>query len=432
MRNKRSGVTTIMAACVLQVSTAAVAAENVGLASVGLKSGDVVNKGNLEQHRALLTPGLQAGVQLGWRLNVIEPTPIEMPRRYREATEKFAGQAKLSEDGLTVENYTAGRPFPSVDPADPKAPFKIMWNFYYNFAGTDDIVEKGIDTFVGNVKANAAMQIERHLLTDAYRKLNYNGRLYVDPAPEMQNPEGVRYKESVHPILEPFDVKGVGATFYRYLDPNKQDDSWLYLPQLRRVRRLSTAQRSDSLFGQDVDADGFWGYNGHIAWMDYKLVGEQTILATMHAKNVPPRWQEPEDWLYDDVWEPRRVFVVEAISKMPQYGYGKRILFVDKESYMIPMSDSYDRAGQLWKFWVNMWSMRKEAVPGGGPGGPYEDSMPFLNAAVVADVQLSHATSTAIPRTMVKADGGMYLNVGQKMGVTEDFFTVAHLVSSGK
>lgn len=71
MRNKRSGVTTIMAACVLQVSTAAVAAENVGLASVGLKSGDVVNKGNLEQHRALLTPGLQAGVQLGWRLNVI-------------------------------------------------------------------------------------------------------------------------------------------------------------------------------------------------------------------------------------------------------------------------------------------------------------------------------------------------------------------------
>ncbi len=40
-------------------------------------------------------------------------------------------------------------------------------------------------------------------------------------------------------------------TSYRYLDPDKQDDSWLYLPSLRRVRRLSAAQRSDALFGQD-------------------------------------------------------------------------------------------------------------------------------------------------------------------------------------
>ena len=31
------------------------------------------------------------------------------------------------------------------------------------------------------------------------------------------------------------------------VDPDKQDDSWLYLPSLRRVRRLSSAQRSDAM-----------------------------------------------------------------------------------------------------------------------------------------------------------------------------------------
>ena len=43
-----------------------------------------------------------------------------------------------------------------------------------------------------------------------------------------------------------------------------------HVEQLRRVRRLSTAQRSDALFGQDTDADSFGGYNGHVAWMRYK------------------------------------------------------------------------------------------------------------------------------------------------------------------
>jgi len=31
------------------------------------------------------------------------------------------------------------------------------------------------------------------------------------------------------------------------------------------VRRMSSAQRSDALFGQDADQDSYWGYSGHIA-----------------------------------------------------------------------------------------------------------------------------------------------------------------------
>jgi len=401
------------------------------LESLGLKEGDVVSSQNADRYQHLLPPGLRATVGFGWRLRTIEARKLEMPRLYREATEKYAGQVTLRSDGLMIENYIAGLPFPNVDPNEPQAALKIMWNFYHNWVGPDDIVEKGVDTFVGGVEPNHAMNIERHLVTDAFRRLYYTGRLYVDPKPSLPNPEGIRFKESVHPILEPFDVKGVGATFYRYLDPAKQDDSWIYLPQLRRVRRMSTAQRSDSLFGQDVDADAFFGYNGQIAWMTFRLLGQRTVLATMHAENTPIKWQDPEDWLYDDVWEPRNVYVIEAVSKLPQYAYGKRVLFVDKEGWLIPYSDSYDRAGQLWKIWVNLWGDRKKAMPN-GPLPPYEDAMPFLNGTVTFDIQLQHCTSTGLPRTMVNRSQGVFYNVGASMGVTEEFFTVAALIASGR
>ena len=131
------------------------------------------------------------------------------------------------------------------------------------------------------------MQVERHFLLDHYRNLWYTGRLYVDPKPELPNPDKVRGKSSLHPILEPFDLKGVGLTGTRYLDPDRQDDTWLYLPSLRRVRRLSSAQRSDALFGQDTDVDSYGGYAGQIPWFDWKFLGEKEVLASFHAEQFP-------------------------------------------------------------------------------------------------------------------------------------------------
>jgi hypothetical protein len=49
------------------------------------------------------------------------------------------------------------------------------------------------------------------------------------------------------------------------------------------VRRLSTAQRSDALFGQDTDVDSYYGYAGHIAWMEWKFLGEKEVLGAFHG-----------------------------------------------------------------------------------------------------------------------------------------------------
>src|SRR5439155_964727 len=163
----------------------------------------------------------------------------------------------------------------------------------------------------------------------------------------------------------PFDLKGVGALGNRYISPDKQDDSWLYLPSLRRVRRLSTAQRSDALFGQDTDVDSYYGYAGQVGWMDWKYLGERDILGIVHAQHYPVKWHDKVDWAMDEVWEKRHVYALEGISKLPQYAYGKRVLFIDKETWGIPYSDIYDRSGELWKIWINDVGFRKKAFDGG-------------------------------------------------------------------
>ena len=107
-----------------------------------------------------------------------------------------------------------------------------------NIFATDDIDARNFDADTGTIGTGGSeLSIERHFLLDHLRGMSYIGRLYVDPKPAYEpNGDGVRSKQALYPILEPFDLKGVGGLFYRYLDPGKQDDSWLYLPSLRRVR----------------------------------------------------------------------------------------------------------------------------------------------------------------------------------------------------
>jgi hypothetical protein len=401
-----------------------------GVASADVAPGDKIDGSNVDKAKDLLSPGMVWCVKRGWPITVSETKRIEWPQAYKEATEKYSAQVKLTPDGLDVKNYVAGLPFPNLDPKDPQIAYKIMWNYSYNFLTTDDVDLRNFDADTGSIPQDGPMSVERHFLLDHFRRLFWTGRLYVDPKPDKPNPNGYRAQQGLYPILEPFDLKGVGALGNRYVESSKQDDSWLYLPSLRRVRRLSTAQRSDALFGQDTDVDSYYGYSGHIAWMDWKYLGEKEVLGSMHGEHFPVNWNKKVDWAFDDLWEKRKVYAVEGVSKLPQYAYSKRVIFVDKEGWVIPFTDIYDRSGELWKIWINNMSFRK-SVPGSN-AITYPDEMGFIPAIVMVDLQLEHATKASLPSPRFPGEQGWYFNQGEKSGVTDDWFTVAALVAAGR
>ncbi len=391
--------------------------------------GDVISAANVTDADDMISPGVQWCVRHGMAIAVTATQPVDLPKPYLAATEQYAPQVKLAPDGLKLQNYVAGMPFPNVDVNDPKAALKIMWNYEYKPFVTDDEDVRNFDADTGPFHEGAPMGIDRHFLVDHIRTLYYNGRVFVDPKPELPNPDGVRYKSSLHPILEPFDLKGVGSLSIRYIDPARMDDTWLYLPTLRRVRRLSSAQRSDALFGQDTDVDSYGGYAGQIAWMNWKFLGEKKILASFHAAHLPVKWcKGGGDFAFCDNWEPRDAYVIEGTSKLPQYAYGKRLLFIDKQTYLVAFSDIADPSGALWKVWINEWSFRNKALA--NAKYDYASPFPFGPSIVMADVQLQHATKAALPSLAYPGEEGWYFNQGAAVGDTEDFFTIAHMIES--
>jgi hypothetical protein len=399
------------------------------VAHADVSPGETVDKASAAKVKDLVSPGMYWAVERGFPMKIVETKPVVWKTPFKEATEKFAGQVKLGAN-KGVENYVAGQPFPNTDINEAEAAVKLMWNFAYRPAFLDDLDLRNFDADTGPISEERPLQVERHFLIDHFRRLRYIGRLFADPKPQIPNREGFEYKETLHPLIEPFDLKGVGFTYYRYTDPAKQDDSWLYLPSLRRVRRLSSAQRSDALFGQDTDQDSYGGYAGQIAWADWKLLGEKEVLGAFHTTNFPVKWAEgAQDWAFLGEWEKRKVYVIEGTSKLPQYAYSKRVLYLDKEAWEVPYADMYDRAGQLWKVWINNFSYGKTSFPGSKM--VYEEDTMFLPCIIMIDMQLNHATKASLPSHRFPGEPGWYWHQGDKEGTTEDLFTIAELIKSG-
>ncbi len=417
---------------VVAAALAVAVSANVAAGEQNPPVGTVVDATNLAQYQDMLGPGMQWIVKWGAALKVGPYKSIEHPPPFRAATEKYSSQVELSEDGTHLINHVAGLPFTTVDPNDPRAASKHMFNFNAAIA-VDDLDLRNFDCDTGALgKGGDPVRVERHFLIDHIRRLYFVERTVVDPVPALEeNKDEVRYKEALYPIVEPFDLKGTGFTSNRYLDHTRQDDSWLYLPQLRRVRRLSSAQRSDALFGQDTDQDSYAGYAGNVAWSEWKYLGEKKVLASFHAEKFPVSWQEPSaDFLHASAWEPRDVYVVEGISKLPQYAYSKRVIYLDKELYRIPWTDIHDTAGELWKIWINNFMVATHPYPGAKYGFDYE--VTYNPSITMVDMQLEHATFCSLPSNRFPGEQGWYVNLGDQEGTTEDYFELRAIISAGR
>ena len=400
-------------------------------ASKGPPPGSTVTRDNADEYADLLGPSIRWALARGLEMKIIEPRPIPLEPARLLATEKYSPQVELSSDKLRLVNYVAGLPFPLVDESSPDAAVKLMYN-YENRIALDDLDVRNFECDTGSLSPRDSMHVERHFEIGHFRRLYYVGRLYHEPIHTWETSDGIRYREALYPLLEPFDLKGVGFTYNRYLDPARQDDSWLYYPLLKRARRLSTAARSEALFGQDTDIDSYGGYAGNIAWMDWRLLGTKYLLGAMHTEHFPGRWgQGSADFLFDDTWEVREVYVLEGRSRLPGYAYSRRVIYLDRQSFVIPYTELYDQDGQLWKAWLNQWKIGKKPFPE-AKVAVYDYDQQFIPSITMFDMQLDHATRCQIPSAAYPGEEGWYVNFGPEGGTVEEVFTLQAIIAQGR
>ncbi len=127
--------------------------------------------------------------------------------------------------------------------------------------------------------------------------------------------------KSLSLFLEPGDVAGTAMlTFSHGLDP---DDQWLYLPSIKRVKRISSKNKSGPFMGSEFAFEDLG--SREIEKFTYKLVGEEAC---------------------GDGYE---CYVLEQYPQYEDSGYTKQVAWIDKEHYRNIKVDYYDRKDSLLK-----------------------------------------------------------------------------------
>lgn len=112
----------------------------------------------------------------------------------------------------------------------------------------------------------------------------------------------------------PRDIKG--TAFLSHTHSLTPDDQWLYLPALKRVKRISSSNKSGPFVGSEY------------AYED---------LASQEVEKYKYKW------LRDEVVDDRDQFVIERFPQYKHSGYTRQIVWVDKEMYQPTKLEFYDR-----------------------------------------------------------------------------------------
>lgn len=155
---------------------------------------------------------------------------------------------------------------------------------------------------------------------------------------DMKGKEGFDEKTIIF-FDKPSDVKGTSLLNWSYEAVDKDDDQWLYLPALRKIKRISASDKEKSFMGSDLTFDD---------------MGDRKVEADEH------KLLRVEDL------DGKSCYVVEMVPKDKKYMYSRKEKWIDKETFVDYRTDFFDRKGRFlkrqridWKKIDNVWVITK-------------------------------------------------------------------------
>ncbi len=151
-----------------------------------------------------------------------------------------------------------------------------------------------------------------------------------------------RDTQSISIVLEPAAERGIGMLSYAYDDPERDNETWLYLSALGQVKRIASGNSDDdsesaSLFGSEFTTED--QDTGKLEEYDISILEEGTESGR-------------------DVW------IIETIpneDRARKTRYARTVQYVDKERFVVLRADMYDRQGREIK---RLMASRIEQVNG--------------------------------------------------------------------
>jgi hypothetical protein len=246
-----------------------------------------------------------------------------------------------------------------------------------------------------------SQSIERTLTFNA-QGMRYMYRHVKDPLPALaKNPYAV-YSAITLEAEDPADVEGTKLLIYYNSDDNAEEQGWMYVPNLRRVRRIATTARTDSFLGSDLMIEDFLGYTGRLKDMEWAFKGSTFVLLPMYRHDqLQHAERKARHYNYQFVefggysgcfpqvtWQLRKVYVLEGSPKRSDHPLSRRFFYVDTQTSMPILGKVYDRAGTLWKVLMAGVAHPDHHLPENRGSG-----VPMLDSSAAIDLQNKHCTT---------------------------------------
>ncbi len=120
----------------------------------------------------------------------------------------------------------------------------------------------------------------------------------------------------------PADVKGTAFLQFEYEDPERQDDKWLYMPALRRTRRIAGSSKNEYFMGTDFTYDD---------------LGDRSVDEDVY------------ELLREEEFGGHECWVLEAVPVDEDYMYSRVVRWIRKDVLLPARVEFYERQGKLLK-----------------------------------------------------------------------------------
>jgi len=131
-----------------------------------------------------------------------------------------------------------------------------------------------------------------------------------------------KVEKSIMFFISPADVRNTSFMNWSYVEEGKDDDQWIYLPALKRVKRISSDSKSDYFMGSDFTYDD---------------------LGDRHPNEDNHRLLREENFKGEDC------YVVESKTKDEEYMYSRTVTWIIKDKWIGLKREFYDEDGELLK-----------------------------------------------------------------------------------
>jgi len=125
----------------------------------------------------------------------------------------------------------------------------------------------------------------------------------------------------------PSDVKDTAFLTHDYDNPSKDDDQWLYLPALRKTKRIASSDKSGSFMGSDLNYSDMTDRN--LPDYDFTLKKEMAV----NGINT---------WLIESIPRSKKV--------IGETGYKKSLIFVRQDNYVVIRAVHWEKDGGYLKY----------------------------------------------------------------------------------